>query len=417
MFGWVRLQGLAFDDVLIVMVVAVAVPLLLGLVPSLPVPSSVVEIAAGILIGPAVLDWVTDDPVISTFSQLGVALLLFLAGLELDFDKLRGRPLKLGLVGFVVSLLVGLALALPLGSTHVIIDPLLLAIILSATSLGIVCPVLKDARILDTRAGTFVVAACSVAEFGSIVVLSMFFSPSGSSGFETVANLGVLALFVALIAYLGSRQGPWRQRVDAVLYRLQDSSAQLRVRIAMLLMITLLVVSEGLGFDAILGSFLAGALLSAVTDPAREDEFGQVRHKLEGIGFGFFVPIFFVATGLSFPVDQLFSDWSTVLRVPLFFGMLLLARGLPVLVLRRDLSRPELLPSALLQATSLSFIVVATQIGVELGELKPINAASLVAAGMLSVLIFPAVALRLLDRASPDRDRGAEPDERAVEGM
>jgi Kef-type K+ transport system membrane component KefB len=413
----VRLQGLAFDDVLIVMVVAVAVPLLLGLVPSLPVPSSVVEIAAGILIGPAVLDWVADDQVISTFSQLGVALLLFLAGLELDFDKLRGRPLKLGLVGFVVSLLVGFGLALPLGSTHVIIDPLLLAIILSATSLGIVCPVLKDAGILDTRAGTFVVAACSVAEFGSIVVLSMFFSPSGSTGFETVANLGVLALFVALIAYLGSRRGPWRQRVDTVLYRLQDSSAQLRVRVAMLLMIALLVVSEGLGFDAILGSFLAGALLSAVTDPAREDEFGQVRHKLEGIGFGFFVPIFFVATGLSFPVDQLFSDWSTVLRVPMFFVMLLLARGLPVLVLRRDLSRNELVPSALLQATSLSFIVVATQIGVELGELKPINAASLVAAGMLSVLIFPAVALRLLDRASPGRDRGAEPDDRAVEGM
>ncbi len=185
----------------------------------------------------------------------------------------------------------------------------------------------------------------------------------------------------------------------------------------MLLMITLLVVSEGLGFDAILGSFLAGALLSAVTDPAREDEFGQVRHKLEGIGFGFFVPIFFVATGLSFPVDQLFSDWSTALRVPLFLAMLLVARGLPVLVLRRTLDAAELLPAAFLQATSLSFIVVATQIGVELGELKPINAASLVAAGMLSVLIFPALALRLLDRSEPDAPGGTEPDERAVEGM
>jgi Kef-type K+ transport system membrane component KefB len=410
-------QGLPFDDVLIVMVVAVAVPLVLGLLPSLPIPSSVVEIAAGIVIGPALLDWVRDDAVISVFAQLGVALLLFLAGLELDFAKLRGRPLKLGLLGFAASLLIGLAAALPLQSTEVIIDPLLLAIILSATSLGIVCPVLKDAGILESRAGTFVVAACSVAEFGSIVVLSMFFSPSGSTGLETVGNLAVLALFVALIAYLGSRQGPWRERVDQVLYRLQDSSSQLRVRIAMLLMIALLVLSEGLGFDAILGSFLAGALLSAVTDPAREDEFGQVRHKLEGIGFGFFVPIFFVATGLSFPVDQLFSDWSTVLRVPLFFAMLLVVRGLPVLVLRRDLTRAELTPSALLQATSLSFIVVATQIGVELGELRPINAASLVAAGMLSVLLFPAVALRLLDRAAAGREPRSDPDERAVEGM
>jgi Kef-type K+ transport system membrane component KefB len=361
---------------------------------------------------------VTDDAVITVFSQLGVALLLFLAGLELDFDKLRGRPLVLGLIGFAASLLIGQGLALPLGSAGVIIDPLLLAIILSATSLGIVCPVLKDAGVLDTRAGTFVIAACSVAEFGSIVVLSMFFSPSGETEpIGTVIRLAVLALLVALVAYLASRQGQWRRRIDEVLYRLQDSSSQLRVRIAMLLMIALLVVSEGLGFDAILGSFLAGALLSAVTDPEREDEFGQVRHKLEGIGFGFFVPIFFVATGLSFPVDQLFSDWSTVLRVPLFLVMLLMARGLPVLVLRRDLTRAELLPAGLLQATSLSFIVVATQIGVDLGELKPINAACLVAAGMLSVLVFPALALRLLDRTTPTDEQHADPDERAVEGM
>jgi Kef-type K+ transport system membrane component KefB len=413
----VPLQGLAFDDVMIVMIAAVAVPLLLGLAPSLPIPSSVVEIAAGILLGPAVLNWVADDTVVTVFSQLGVALLLFLAGLELDFRKLRGRPLKLGLIGFVVSLVVGLALALPLGATGVIIDPLLLSIILSATSLGIVVPVLKDAGILDTHTGTFVVAACSVAEFGSIVALSIFFSPSGTSGVLAIVNLGVLVLLVGVIAYLGSRQGRWRQRIDQVLLRLQDSSAQLRVRVAMLLMISLLVVSEGLGFDAILGSFLAGALLSAVTDPAREDEFGQVRHKLDGIGFGFFVPIFFVATGLSFPVDQLFSDWSTALRVPLFLGMLLLARGLPVLVMRRDLTPAELAPSALLQATSLSFIVVATQIGVDLGQLKPINAASLVAAGMLSVLLFPVIALRLLDRTVPGAERGSEPDERAVEGM
>jgi Kef-type K+ transport system membrane component KefB len=414
-----RPADIAFDDVLLVMIVAVAVPLLLGLVPRLPIPSSVLEILAGIVIGPALLDWVSDDTVINVFSKLGVALLLFLAGLELDFAKLRGRPLQLALVSFVASLLVGYALALPLGAVGVVVNPLLITIILSATSLGIVCPVLKDAGVLDTRAGRYVVAACSVAEFGSIVVLSMFFSPHGSANpVTTVLRLGVLAVVVASIAYLASRRGAWRRRVDEILFRLQDSSSQLRLRVAMLLMIALLVVSESLKFEAILGSFLAGALLSAVTDPGREEELGHVRHKLEGIGFGFFVPIFFVATGLSFPVDQLFSDWSTAVRVPLFLCMLLLARGLPVLVLRRDLDRADLVPSALLQATSLSFIVVATQIGVSLHELRPINAASLVAAGMLSVLLFPALALRLLARVSattPEVRR--DPDERAVEGM
>jgi Kef-type K+ transport system membrane component KefB len=278
--------------------------------------------------------------------------------------------------------------------------------------------VLKDAGILDSRAGTYVIAACSVAEFGSIVVLSMFFSPTGSvDPIVTVLKLAALAIVVAGIAALASQRVPWRGRVDEVLGRLQDSSAQLRVRAAMLLMIALLVVSEELKFDAILGSFLAGALLSALTDPAREEELGHVRHKLEGIGFGFFVPIFFVATGLSFPVDQLFSDWSTTVRVPLFLAMLLAVRGLPVLLLRRDLTRPELVPAALLQATSLSFIVVAAQIGVTVHELKPINAASLVAAGMLSVLLFPASALRLLPRRQTGTEPDAEPDERAVEGM
>jgi Kef-type K+ transport system membrane component KefB len=355
--------------------------------------------------------------VVNVFAKLGVALLLFLAGLELDFAKLRGRPLRLGLVSFAVSLAIGLALALPLGAFDVILDPLFVAIVLSSTSLGIVVPVLKDAGVLETRAGTFVVAACSIAEFGSIVVLSLFFSPKGSvDPVITVVKLAGLAILVGVIVLLASRHGAWRGRVDDVLFRLQDSSAQLRVRGAMLLMIALLVVSEGLKFDAILGSFMAGALLAAVTEPAKEEELGHVRHKLEGMGFGFFVPIFFVATGLSFPVDRLFSDWSTAVRIPLFLLLLLLARGLPALLLRRDLNREALLPSALLQATSLSFIVVAADIGVTVHALRPINAASLVAAGMLSVLLFPAIALRLLQR-----DRGGDPEvdpgERAVEGM
>src|SRR5689334_21031948 len=136
-FGPVSVAGVSFDDILLVMVVAVAVPLLLGLFPRLPVPSSVLEIAAGILIGPALLDWVSDDSVINVFAKLGVALLLFLAGLELDFARLRGRPLRLGLVSFVASLLIGLAIALPLGALDIVVDPLFVAIVLSSTSLGI----------------------------------------------------------------------------------------------------------------------------------------------------------------------------------------------------------------------------------------------------------------------------------------
>jgi Kef-type K+ transport system membrane component KefB len=171
----------------------------------------------GSLIGPALLDWVSDDEVVNVFAKLGVALLLFLAGLELNFAKLRGRPLQLALVSFVASLGMGFALALPLGAVGIVVDPLLVAIILSATSLGIVCPVLKDAGVLDTHVGSFVVAACSIAEFGSIVVLSMFFSPTGSANpFTTALKLGVVPLVIGAIAFLTSRHGRWRTGVDEV---------------------------------------------------------------------------------------------------------------------------------------------------------------------------------------------------------
>ena len=172
----------------------------------------------------------------------------------------------------------------------------------------------------------------------------------------------------------------------------------------MLLLLGLLVLSQDLKFDAILGAFLAGALLAAITDPERDEAFGHFRTKLEGIGFGFFVPVFFVATGLRFPVDALLSDASRARGVPLFLLLLLAARGIPALVFRREMDRPRMIAAGLLQATSLSFIVVATEIGVTIGEVRPINAASLVAAGMLSVLIFPALSLAILRRDADVRD-------------
>ena len=222
----------------------------------------------------------------------------------------------------------------------------------------------------------------------------------------------MLLLAVVVIAVVTSR-GRWN-RLNDVLFRMQETSSQLRVRVAMVLLLALLVLSEELKFDAILGAFMAGALIAALTDPDREADLGHLRHKLDGIGFGLFVPVFFVTTGLTFPVNQLFSDASALIRVPVFLALLLAVRGIPALLLRSDSTRRETAAAGLLQATSLSFIVVATQIGVQLHELRPVNAASLVAAGMLSVLIFPAIALALLKEPGADEPQ-ARP--RAVRGV
>jgi Kef-type K+ transport system membrane component KefB len=401
---------LTFDGLLLVMVVAVAIPLLLGLVPRVPIPGPVVEIVAGIVIGPAILGWASPDRSVEVLAKLGVAFLLFLAGLELDFDRLQGRALHLGLATFGLSVVIGLVLTTPLGAADVIIDPLFVTIVLSATALGIVMPVLKDSHQVDTHFGVLVIASCSVAEFGSIVLLSMFFS--GSNGPDPVLTAGklvVLLLFVAVIAIVAARASSW-PRLRTVMFKLQDTTAQIRIRIAVLLLLALLVMSESLKFDSILGAFLAGALLSALSDAeAVEDDVGQFRHKLDGIGFGFFIPVFFVSTGIAFPIDQLTSDASALVRIPVFLLLLLLARGLPAFVFRAELDRRRMVAAGLLQATSLSFIVVATHIGQAIGEIRPINAASLLAAGMLSVLIFPAVALVLLRRTRPSAPVEGEP--------
>lgn len=390
-------------NLLAVMVLAASIPLLLGLVPRLPIPSSVVEILAGILVGPAVLGVAESGPVVRVLAKLGVVFLLFLAGLEMDFRALRGRPLRLAWIAFAASLAIGITLTAPLGVADVILHPLFVTIVLSATSLGIVMPVLKDAGQDKTATGRYVVAACTAAEFGSIIVLSLFFSSTGSAEpLDTILKLAVLALAVVVIAFASTRGGRWRERLDEVLFRLQDSSSQPRVRLVVLLLVALVVLADRLKFDSILGAFVAGAVIAALSDPARDDELGHVRHKLEAIGYGFLVPVFFVATGMMFPVEELFSDASALLRVPLFLVLLLLVRGLPALLLRHDIVREDLVPAALLQATSLSFIVVAAEIGVQLGEIRPINAASLVAAGMLSVLLFPAGALAILRRNSPE---------------
>jgi len=390
-------REVSFDGVLLVMVVAVAIPLLLALAPRLPVPPSVVEILAGIVIGPAVLGLVEpSDDVIRVMAKLGVAFLLFLAGLELDFDIIRGRPLKLGLQSFALSVALGILVTLPLGLADVIVDPLFIGIVLTATSLGIVIPVLKDAAQLDTGFGHFVVVACSIAEFGSIVLLSLFFSGSGSADpLVTVLKLVVLVLTVLVVALLAVRAAR-SERLTAALFRLQDSSSQIRIRIAVALLLALLVITDNLGLDAILGAFMAGALVSVLTDPENDEASGHFRHKLEGLGFGFFIPVFFVSTGIGFPVEELLSDSSTALRIPLFVLLLCVVRGVPALLLRREISRVQVFASALMQSTSLSFIVVATTLGVTIGEVRPVNAASLIAAGMLSVLVFPAAALVLL---------------------
>jgi len=391
------MPNISFSGLLIVTVVAFAAPLLLGLSPARRLPAVVLEIVAGIAIGPSGLGWVKVDLPISILSVVGLAFLLFLAGLEVELDRLKGRILLF--VGGAFALSFGLALLVGYGlaATGQVKSPLLVAIILSATSLGIVIPLLKDAGESASNFGQLVIAGATIADFGAVILLSLFFSREATSVATKLVLLGSFVLLAVVFAFavLSVERS---MRFSAVLLRLQDTTAQIRVRGAFMLLIAFVALAQVLGLEVILGAFLAGVILRLV-DRDRMMTHPQFRQKLEAVGFGVFIPIFFVTSGLQFDLGALFASASTIVLVPIFLLALLLVRGVPALLYRPLAGARRAVVAGLLQAISLPFIVAASQIGMELGLLTRATGAALISAGLLSVLIFPLLALTILRRA------------------
>ena len=386
-----------FANLLIVVAAGFLAPLALGFFPRVRLPAIVLEIVLGIVIGPSVLGWVEPDLPVSTLALLGLAFLLFLSGLEIDVQRLRGRILRLTSIGFAVSFAIAVVLGLGLKAGGFVKSSLFVAIVLVASSVGVIVPVLKDSGDISSSFGQLVVAAASIAEFGSIILLSLFFSSNGSASTAgTLILLGGFGLVVLLVG-LAIAGVAHSMSFTHVLQGLQDTTAEIRVRAAFLLLIGFAALADTVGLETILGAFAAGALLSLI-DRDKAMTHPELRVKLEAIGFGVFIPIFFVASGVQFDLHALLASASTVARVPLFLLAIYLARGLPSLLYVGLLGRSRSLIAGVLQSTSLTFIVAATQIGLELGVVSRASAAGLVAAGLLSVAISPTVGLVLLRR-------------------
>ena len=383
----------ALDDLLIVMAVAFAAPFILGLFPAVRLPSVVLEIVAGIIIGPSLLGIVEVDQAIEVIALIGLAFVLFLAGLEVEFEKLRGPLLRLSAIGFGLSFAIAVVVGLALSAGGLVETPLLVAIILCSTSLGVIVPLLKDTGEITSSFGQLIVAAASIADFGAIILLTLFFSGEGGAG-STALLLGALALF-AMVVFLVARGAEHSARIRADLLRLQDTTAQIRVRAALVLFLGFAAVAEQLGLEVILGAFVAGAVISLL-DRDKVMTHPDFRRKLEAMGFGFFIPVFFVTTGVRFDLSALTADASTLVMVPVFLLALLVVRGLPALLYRRTLDPRRTAVAGVWQATSLPFIVAATAIGAELGLIDAAESAALIGAGLLSVLIFPVAGLALL---------------------
>ncbi len=391
-----------FENLLLISVVAVLAPLAIGYAPRLRIPAVVLEIVAGVIVGPSVLGWVHVDLPVQILALIGLAFLLFLSGLEIDLRQLGGVTLRKSVLGYLTTLVLGVGVGLAFSAAGVVKSPLLFAITLSATSLGLVIPVLKDAQQLDSAVGRAAVSAATVADFSAIVLLSLLFSSSGGSPGAKVVLLVAFAVLAAVTAVVVSRAGR-SMSLGVVLDRLQDTTAQIRVRLAVLLLIAFVALAERFGLESILGAFMAGAVVALLDrDSASHPNF---RLKLEAIGFGFLVPVFFISSGVRLDLRGLVDQPSEALLVPLFLLALLVVRGVPALWFTSVLGRRQTVAVALLQATSLPFIVTASQIGVLTGRVSSINATALVCAGLLSVLVFPSAALGILKTAHfPDKE-------------
>jgi Kef-type K+ transport system membrane component KefB len=394
----------AFDNLFIVALIALLAPLSVAFVPVLRIPAVVLEILAGIVLGPDVLGVVEADVPVQVLAVIGLAFLLFAVGLELDVRTLRGTTLRLAVLGYAVSLALGTGVGLAATAAGWVSSPLLLAIALSATSLGLVVPVVKDAGVLESTTARLTVAAATFADVAAIVLLTLLFSEEAS---DVRSRIVLLLTFLGLAVFVGAGllvSERWGS-LSRVVQQLQDTTAEIRVRGAVVLLLGFVVLAQRFGLEAILGALLAGAVVGAVDrDSSTHPHF---RTKLDAIGFGFLIPVFFVTSGIRLDVAGLTADPSALARLPVFLLALLLVRGVPALLYRRYVSSGEALAAGLLQATSLPFLVTATMIGGELGVVSPVNAAALVGAGVISVLVFPPVALGLLrhsaERSAPPR--------------
>lgn len=395
--------GISFATLAAVMAIALAAPLIVNMRPSLRVPSAVAEIVLGIIVGPSGFGWIHVDRTILILSTLGLALLLFLAGLEIDARSLRHG---LGRMGVTYLLSVGLAVlvALAISQVETIEAPLFVAFALASSTVGLVVPILRDANQTETRFGQLALAGCSVGEFGAILLLSLFFS--GGHASSTGSRLVLLGLFVALVVTAGlalSGLSHWT-RAAATLARLERTSAQLGIRLAMAVLVGFAALATALGLETILGVFIAGLVLRMV-DHEEHLIHSEFRLKMEAIGYGFLVPVFFVTSGIELNFRALFVHPRHLLLVPAFIAALLIVRGLPALLYRGELGDRRAAALGLLRATSLTVPVIAASLGHQLHIFDDPTAAALVVSGVLSVIVFPPSALTLLRR--PDEGMAA----------
>jgi Kef-type K+ transport system membrane component KefB len=356
--------------------------------PRLALPVVALEMVLGILVGPQVLGLTKADPFIQFFANLGLGMLFFFAGYEIDFKRIAGSPLRLGLLGWLASLVLAYSIGGLLVLAGVVLSLLFTGSAMATTAIGTLVPILSDAGENKTRFGTFLLAAGAVGEFGPILLVTLVLSTKNELGSALILLLFVvLAVLAALVAVRSVRLG-W----DAF-ERTLETSGQLAVRLSVVITFALVALAASLGLDLLLGGFVAGLIARSALSG---HEVSVLESKLVALGYGFFIPFFFVVSGVKFDLDALFSSVGTVLKLPLFLGLFLVVRGVPAMLMYRSvMDFRDRVALAFLCATQLPLVVAITTLAVADGHMRSSTAAALVGAAVVSTLVFPLVGLRL----------------------
>ena len=396
----------AVPTLLLIAIAAVLAPILSDASRRLvPVPEVVIQIVLGILIGPSVLALTRPSSVVTALSDLGLTYLMFLAGLELDVSRMREGRFSRAVTAWLGSLVLALGVGALLHATGLVLDTVVVGLCLTTTALTTLLPILRDSGVLKSSFGPTVLSVGAIGEFGPILAVALLLTSHDDR--LTVLTLVLFTAVAVAAALLAVRVHP--PRLVAMLGRHLHSSSQLPVRISVTLVVFLVYLATKLSLDVLLGAFAAGVIVRLFI---RGENTEQITSKLEAIGFGFLIPIFFIETGINLDLHALEHQPRVLLLVPVFALLFLFTRGLPTLVVyRRVLDRAQLTALSILSSTALPLVVVITTIGVDEHKMKPQNASALVAAGMLSVLVFPILGLRPL-RAKAQ----TPPSEEAISG-
>jgi Kef-type K+ transport system membrane component KefB len=383
-------QGLV--DLVAVALVAALAPLVVAVLPGPRVPQVVILLLGGVLIGPHVLG-VAETSNIQLLANIGLGFLFLLAGYELDPALLRQRPGKLAIVGWLISAVLALGVTAGLGAAGYVKDYVPIGLALTTTALGTLLPILRDNDMLGGPFGQYVYAAGAAGELFPILIIAVFLTGRGNFiALVSVALVGALAIVLSAV--------PWLARsstVQRIIREGQDATGQTTLRWAVVLLFLLLAVASRFGLDVVLGALLAGIVLRAWTRRFNMDTAG-LEHKFDAVGYGIFIPIFFVSSGMTLDLKAIAQN---PLRLLTFFLLLLVIRGLPsLLVYRRALAARQRVEMTFITATTLPLLIALVEIGQRDGVMLPANAAALVGAGVLSVLVFPLVAV-VLHRSAP----------------